>query len=189
MKYGRLTRILHALLAIAISLQLLSSLVMRTPRPGRVLTPLQAFGFESHRVIGVTAFCVLLLHWLVFVSGYAYKGVGHFYPWFSRTRRAALLDEIHALTRLHVPDPRHKDSLAGAVEGLGLAVGSVLALSGTVLFLGMAPNGTMSAGVHVIKEFHEFWGPVMWTYLGIHGGAVLVHLWSGHRSILSVFSW
>jgi len=40
MKYGRPTRILHALIAIGISLEPLLSLVMRTPKPGRVLTPL-----------------------------------------------------------------------------------------------------------------------------------------------------
>lgn len=68
-------------------------------------------------------------------------------------------------------------------------VGSILAASGTVLFFGIAENGVMSAVTHAVKEFHEFWGPVMWGCLGIHAGATMVHLGLGHRSILSIFRW
>ena len=189
MKYGRLTRILHALLALGISLELLLSLVMKTPKPGRVLNALQSFGFEAHRMVGITVLVVLFLHWLVFATGHAYKGIGHFFPWSSKARRDAVLNEIFELLRFKLADPAQKDSLSGAVEGLGLAVASIIAASGMVLFFGIAEDGAMNAVVHAVKEFHEFWGPVMWAYVGMHAGATALHVWLGHRSMLSIFRW
>jgi cytochrome b561 len=189
MKYGRLTRILHALIAIGISLELLLSLIMKTPKPGRVLTTLQSFGFEAHKMMGIAVFSAILLHWLVFATGHAYKGIGHFFPWSSRARMDAVLRDIRELVTLKVADPAQKDSFSGAIEGLGFAVGSILATSGLVLFFGIAENGAMNALVHAVKEFHEFWGPVMWGYVGIHAGATMLHIWLGHRSVLSIFRW
>jgi len=191
MKYGRSTRILHTLIAVGISLELLSSLVMKTPRPGRALTPLQAFGYDAHAWIGMAVFVVLVLHWIVFVTGHAHKGMGHFFPWFSRARLNAVLNDARDLLRLKVNDPEQNDSAAGAIEGLGLLVASILGATGVVLFFGIAGNGNgaMSGAIRAVREFHEFWGPVMWTYLGIHAGAAMVHLGLGHRSVLSVFRW
>ena len=162
---------------------------MKTPKPGRVLTPLQSFGYEAHEMAGMAVFVVLALHWIVFVSGHAYKGIGHFFPWFSRTRMKAVSSDIRELLKLKVGDPEQADSFSSAFEGLGLIVGSILAASGAVLFFGIAENGAMSSPVHALKEFHEFGGPVMWGYLGIHAGAAMLHVAFGHRSILSIFRW
>lgn len=189
MKFSRFIRILHTLIATGIVLALLSSLVMKTPKPGRVLTPLQSFGYEVHELVGMAVFVVVALHWVVFVTGHAYKGIGHFFPWFSKTRMQAVLSDIRELLKLKLGDPQQEDSFSSAFEGLGLIVGSILAASGAVLFLGIAKNGVMSAPVHALKEFHEFWGPFMWGYLGIHASAAIVHIALGHRSILSIFRW
>jgi cytochrome b561 len=189
MKYGRFTRILHSLIAAGIVVELVSSLVLRTPRPGRVLTPLQALGYQAHEWVGMAVLVVLAMHWLVFSAGHAHKGIGHFFPWFSRARRKAVLGDVRELLRFRVADPEQNDSLAGAIEGLGLLVGSVLAVSGAVLFFGIAGDGSMSRPVHAVKEFHEFWGPAMWTYLCLHAGAAMAHVGLGHRSVLAIFRW
>jgi hypothetical protein len=126
---------------------------------------------------------------MVFVAGHAHKGMGHFFPWFSRARLDAVRGEVRELLRLRVKDPEQSDSLAGAIEGLGLLVASILAATGVVLFFGIAENGAMGRATRAVREFHEFWGPAMWTYLCIHAGAAMVHLGLGHRSILSVFRW
>ena len=128
-------------------------------------------------------------HWVVFATGHAHKGIGHFFPWFSRASRDAVLGEVRELITLKLGDPEQNDSLAGAIEGLGLLVGSILAVSGAVLFFGIAENGVMSRTIHTVKEFHEFWGPVMWAYLCIHAGAAMLHPGLGHRSVLSIFKW
>jgi len=189
MKYGGYTRILHTLIAIGITLELVSSLVMKSPKPGRALTPLQSFGYQAHEMIGMFVLAVLVLHWIVFAADHAHKGIGHFFPWFSRERMDAVLGEIRELSGLKVADPEQSDSLAGAIEGIGLLVGSVLAASGAVLFFGVAENGAMSRAVHAVKEFHEFWAPAMWTYLCLHAGAAMLHLALGHRSVLAIFRW
>lgn len=189
MKFGRVTRILHSLIAAGILLELLLSLEMRTPRPGRVLTPLQSFNYEAHRLVGMAVLAVLIVHWMVFMAGHAHKGIGHFYPWFSRARMKEVVDEVRELLTFRIADPERNDSLSGAIEGLGLLIGTILAVSGAVLFFGIADNGAMSRAVRAVREFHEFWGPAMWTYLGVHAGAVMVHLGLGHRSILAIFRW
>ena len=189
MKYGRYTKILHALIAATIALELMLSLVMKVPRPDRSLTLLQSFGYEAHKLVGIAVLSVLLLHWLMFASGHAYKGIAHFFPWASKSRRVAVLGEMLELLRFRVADPAQKDCLPGAIEGLGLAVASILAASGFILYFGIAQNGEMNALVHALKEFHEFWGPLMWGYLGVHTGAAALHVYLGHGSVLSIFRW
>ena len=187
MKYGRVTRVLHLLIAIGISLQLLLSLVMEAPRPGHGVGGLEAFTFEAHEFVGIAVLAILVVHWLMFVTGNAHKGWLHFFPWFSAERVRAVFTEVGELVRFKVGDPEVQDSLAGAIQGLGLVVASLLAVTGTVVFFGMADDGSMSAAVHAVKEFHEFWGPVMWGYLVLHIGAVMLHRALGHRSVLGIF--
>jgi len=189
MKYGRFTRFLHTLIALGIALEMLLSLVMRMPRPGRVVSPLQAYSYEVHRILGMAVLVVLVLHWGVFAAGRAYKGIAHFFPWFSRARMQVVWAELRDILRLEIGDPEHTDDFAGAIEGIGLVVGSLLAATGAVLYFGVAPDGAMSGAVRAVREFHEFWGPVMWTYLIIHAGAAMAHVWLGHRSILEIFRW
>lgn len=188
MKYGLYTRFLHWMLALGITLQMLLTLVMRPPHPGRVHSALENLSFSAHRYLGVVVLVVVLLHWLLFISGNAHKGWGHFFPWFSRARRHAVVNDVRELMRVRVEDPEKQDSLAGAIQGLGILVGTLLAGTGMVLFLGMAVDGAMSPFVHAIAEFHSFWGPVMWGYLGLHVGAVVLHMLAGHRTVLNIFS-
>jgi cytochrome b561 len=187
MKFGRFTRLLHLLIAVGITLELLSSLFMKTPRPGRVLTPLQSLGYEIHQWVGMAVLVALALHWTVFAAGHAHKGIGHFFPWFSRSRMTEIAREVRELLRFRIADPDRCDSLSGAVEGIGLVLGTLLAVSGAWLFFGAAPDGTLGAALRPIRKFHEFWGPAMWAYLGVHAGAAMLHLGLGHRSILAVF--
>lgn len=189
MKYGRFTRVLHLFIAAGITFELLSSLFMKTPRPGRVLTPLQSFGYETHQWVGMAVLAVLALHWAVFAAGHAHKGIGHFFPWFSRARMGEVAGEVRELLQFRVTDPERNDSLSGAIEGIGLLVGTLLAVSGAVLFFGTADNGTMSNAIRSARKFHEFWGPAMWTYLCVHAGAAMLHLGLGHRSLLLIFRW
>lgn len=187
MKFGRFTRLLHLLIAAGITLELLSSLFMKTPRPGRVLTPLQSLGYEIHQWVGMAVLVALALHWAMFAAGHAHKGIGHFFPWFSRARLAEIADEVRELLRFRVTDPERSDSLSGSVEGIGLALGTLLAVSGALLFFGAAPDGTLGDALRPIRKFHEFWGPAMWTYLCVHAGAAMLHVALGHRSILAIF--
>ena len=70
-------------------------------------------------LLAVGFLVVLFLHWLVFVTGHAHKGIGHFFPWFSKARMHAVLNDIRELLKLKVGDPEQEDSFSGAIEGLG----------------------------------------------------------------------
>lgn len=187
MKYGRFTKFLHLSIAVTITLQLVLSLLMESPRPHHARTLLQSTGYELHEIVGLTVLALLVMHWLIFLSGNAYKGLGHFFPWFSRQRRQALWDEARKLAKLQLGKPDDQDAVAGAIQGAGLLVGLFLAVSGCLIFLGMANDGTSSETIRWVREFHGFWGPVMWGYLGVHVCATLLHRLQGHREVLEIF--
>ncbi len=187
MKYSRITKLLHLGVASTISLQLLLSLVMASPHPGRERSLVGTWGYELHEYVGLTALALIVLHWLLFFSGNAYKGLGHFFPWFSAPRRQSLWQEVRTLARFRVGNPATQDQLAGALQGLGMLVGLMLAASGGLIFFSMAADGSGSPSVHLVKEFHGFWGPVMWGYVGIHFGATLIHRFLGHDEVADIF--
>lgn len=189
-EYSRPIRILHLLLAAGISTQLALSLVMEVPKPGKPINVLGDFLFNVHANIGAALFAVLAIHWLLFVGGHARLGIGHFFPWFSRARLAILTQEVkQAASTQRLPDPDDHNAAASAFEGLGLVLASLLAISGLVLYFGIASDGAMSVRTHSVKEVHETFGLVMWGYLAIHAGAAMVHRYMlGHRSILSIFN-
>ena len=187
MKYSRITKLLHLGVASTISLQLLLSLVMEAPHAGRTRSLMESIGYDLHEFVGLAALTFISLHWLVFLSGNAYKGLGHFFPWFSSQRRQSVWREAKALMHLQLGEVATQDQVAGALQGLGLLIGLMLAVSGGVIFWGMAADGSGGPMIHLVKEFHGFWGPVMWGYLGIHLGATLLHRVLGHDEVTDIF--
>jgi cytochrome b561 len=187
MKYRRSIRVLHALFGVGITLQLLLSSVMRQPRPGRARTAFEALSFATHEYVGVALIAVLLAHWLLHVISDARSGVARFFPWFSRERMRRLAIEAKALVQLRLGAPETQDTIAGAFQGLGLVIATLLALTGGLVYAGMADDGTMSETIRAMRRVHTTLAPLMWGYLGIHIAATLAHVTVGHRSILAIF--
>ena len=187
MKYRRSIRILHALFALGIALQLALSTFMRQPRIGRTRTAVEALGFTVHQYVGLALLAILVVHWLLHAARDADKGLGYFFPWLSGERMRRLAAEVSELLRLKVDPPETNDALAGAIQGLGLVVATVLAVTGGLVYAGMAGDGAMSETTRAIRRVHTTFAPLMWGYVGIHVAAVLVHLAAGHRSILAIF--
>src|SRR5579884_2845216 len=86
MKYDKTTRRIHAGLAVFIIAQLLLSLVMKVPKPGRVITLLGSESFQLHRLIGNVVLLLLFVHWGWTLSGHLPDGLGRLYPWSSKVR-------------------------------------------------------------------------------------------------------
>ncbi len=188
MKYNKLTRWLHAGIALGVTVQLSLSLVMETPRPGRPFGDLEAAAFESHEVIGLFVLGVLLLHWLFLLTGHARLGKEHLFPWFSRQRRNAVIEEIkQQWARRRLDDTQQISALAGATHGLGLLVTSIMAITGVIVYFGMAENGAMPPAVDFIKETHSFFATFMWIYLIGHAGIGMIHQWLGHHTVSDMF--
>lgn len=187
MRYDKLTRWLHAGIALGIVLQLLSSLVMEVPKPGDARSALASAVFEAHETVGIGVLALLLTRWLWQLSGHAANGLGQLFPWFSRQRRAAVLGELQRLARLRFKEIPESGALAGGVHGLGLVLAAAMALSGTVIFFGMGEDGTTPAAVAALKEVHSFLATFMWIYLIGHGAMAAVHQWLGHRTLSEMF--
>ncbi|MCA0994198.1 cytochrome b/b6 domain-containing protein [Alloyangia pacifica] len=173
-RHTRLTRLLHGLLALAVVVQLASSLGMipdRPDRPGNLL-------FEVHESIGIASMALVLAFWLWSLSRRHGTQLGALFPWLSGPRRRALkadiLRHITALRHLRMPAHQANAPLASAVHGLGLCLVTLMAGTGTLYLLSGA-SSPREAGLTM--EVHEALGSVVWVYLVGHAGmGVLQHL-------------
>ncbi|MGE5310357.1 MAG: cytochrome b/b6 domain-containing protein [Nitrospirota bacterium] len=189
MNYDRVVRWLHAGMALAVVIQMLSSMVMQVPQPGRMpLEPQHAF-FLIHEASGLTVVTLLVLHWLWALSGYVAGGWGHLFPWFSRARLQALLAALKALPTW-LRDNRAVDEevmhpLVGAVHGLGLL--TVMALTGATMVLGMGLGGSMGTILRAVRWAHGFFANFMWAYVMGHVAMALLHQVRGERLLTKMF--
>lgn len=188
MQYNQMTRWLHAGIALGVSSQLIVSLIMEEPKPGRPFTGLGAAAFEVHEATGMFVTALLLLHWLALFTGHIPLGLGHLFPWFSKQRLCAVIGDARSQwTKRRLNDTPQASTLAGAVHGLGLLVTTLMAMTGATLFFGMAENGAMSPLVKDIKEVHEFTSNLLWAYMIGHVGVAVLHQWLGHRTLTEMF--
>jgi cytochrome b561 len=188
MRYDPLTRVLHFLVAAGITTQMLVSLVMVHPRPGR--PPNQ--WFEAHETLGLALLGTLVVYWLWYLLRTLATGEPMMlFPWFSRSRLGALVEDIRAtsreLARFRLPDAEGRRPVPAAVQGLGLLLGLFLAASGAIISFAMAPDGSMSSMAHGVKELHEAAGSLTWGYLAVHPALGVLHHLSGHHTLNRMF--
>lgn len=188
MNYNPVTRILHALTALGVSLQMISSLVMIHPKPGRM--PDQ--WYEVHEWVGITVLGIVSLHWLWAVGRTLARGEAFLlFPWFSWPRLENLGRDIaetsHEVLRGRLPAGDGPRALPAAVQGAGLLLALGMAATGTALSVGMGPDGGLSPLLRVVKEVHETLAPAMWAYLLVHPLLGLLHQFAGHKSLSRMF--
>lgn len=184
MEYDRFIRWLHAGIAMAILIQLATSQVMGFSGRGRIF-------FEIHRYIGISAAALILLHWLWGLGGHVAGGWRHLFPWFFRTSRRELNVGLKALPAWLLGksgngQDRIQD-LAGAVHGLGLLAVSAMALTGSILFFGLARNGNGSSFVESVKHIHIIMANFVWVYVIGHVVMAFMHQLRGERLITRMF--
>ncbi|MCT4373046.1 cytochrome b/b6 domain-containing protein [Yangia mangrovi] len=173
-RHTRLTRLLHGPLALAVVVQLGSSLAMipeRADRPGNGL-------FELQESIGIASMALVLAFWLWSLSRRRGTPPGALFPWLSGPRLRALkvdvLRHFGELRRLRVPAHHPDAPLASAIHGLGLCLVTFMAASGTLYLLSGA---TSPRDAGLTMELHEAFGSLVWVYLIGHAGmGVLQHL-------------
>ena len=192
MTYDRITRWLHAGIALAVVIQLVSSQVMAVPQPGQLLNQGETTLFSVHRWSGICVLSLLALHWLWGLAGHVAYGWGHLFPWFSGTRLRRLLSALKAMPdwlrgRLS-GESRETIPLAGAVHGLGLVVATGMALTGSTIFFGMAPDGSMNGFIEVVREIHGFIANFIWAYFVGHVGMAVLHQLRGESLISNMFN-
>jgi len=188
MQYDRLTRFFHLFIAFGITAQMFMTLVMVHPKPGREANVF----FEIHEILGVALLGVLVAHWVWSLVRQGVAPIGHLFPWFSGKRLGALkadaVNHVKHLTKMSLPETDTPSPLAGAVQGLGLLAATLLGVTGLIILIYAEPGQRMVGWLHDVKEVHEAFGPVMWTYLGIHVGAGILHQIVGQEGVASMFA-
>jgi cytochrome b561 len=190
MKYDPLTRILHLLVALGVTSQMVTSLVMIYPKPGRL--PNQ--WYEVHEAVGITLLGVVSVHWLWALSRTVLRGEAlMLFPWFSAAKLRALwadvVETMDGLRHGQLPNGRDTKPLPAAVQGAGLLLALFMAGTGTALAVGMAPDGGLSLTLRAVKEIHEAAAPLMWAYLIAHPLLGLAHQMAGHQTLNRMFGW
>lgn len=182
------TRMFHPLLALAVVLQLLTSLVMYMPLEGRPDDVL----FELHKYSGLSALVLSLGFWLVLALRHQGTEAGQLWPWFSAMRRLALRADTRchwdAIKTLRLPAYDPKAALPSALHGLGLLLITAMAASGAGYFVALLISATESPVVGLVLEMHQLLANLAWVYLIGHAGLGLIQHSTGNLPLTAMWS-
>lgn len=172
-------RLLHWALALTVTFQQFTSLVMSDPGT--------QYLFPYHQYLGVGAATVLLLFWLY---SYAAYDLVLLFPW-GRAGRRAVLSEVRDVLRGHLPAEGHRLGLSSFIHGLGILAATGCAVTGLVMFA-MIPPGHVGPPEDPIAFTrytltHKFFGELLWAYWIGHALMTVVHEAAGHRVLRDIF--
>lgn len=160
---GRHTRMVHAILAILVILQITNSNFMH------VHSHLHVFNWATwvHIVMGITTgFFLCVLMGTVFIK----RGFQYFYPYLFGDFKQ-LQSDIKQLLKRQLPEAT-PGGLAAIVQGLGLGALTLVALSGIMWFIAWHYHWGIA---HDIKETHETLTGLIEAYIIGHGGMGVLH--------------
>lgn len=170
-QWSRPLRLIHLLLAAAVTAQLFIGSFMRSPHPGRADT----FGFMSHEVIGAIILALIIVHWLWSFT-HPDEGIRHLFPWTRRGLRNVVNQLWQGLRYQRLPPggPGKEGGLAGFVHGLGLlAVTAMVIIGGTYFIVRL--NGASHDTLETIEDVHDVFAVIVWIYWGGHLAATVLH--------------
>ncbi len=189
MIYSRTIRILHALLALTITFQLIVSFVMEHPSTKRPMSPAGAFWFEWHEGVGLAATAVLLASWIYRLVNFKREGQGTLFPWVNAAGQKDLAAEIRLFLTLKWQSLADTGPLAGTIHGLGLLIATAMTATGCIVYIGLWPDDAVTPAVHNMMEVHSALATLMWIYLYGHVLMALWHQFVGHGSLGKMFGW
>ena len=187
-KHSLFTRIAHMGLALAIIVQLLTSLVFVAPDP----TTAGNFWFEIHEYGGLAAFGFVLLFWLVLTARRVGTSAALLFPWFWGSCLRALWEDtkahLQSLIRFRLPPYDENGPLAGAVHGLGLLLVTAMAATGTIYYFTNTGNPDAGGLVGIVMFVHKTLANLVWAYLIAHAGLAAIHHFSQNMSLKEMWS-
>ncbi len=183
-RWSRPLRLLHLLLAISVTAQLILGGVMDGPRPGRP----ESASFEIHEVLGFSILALIILHWWWSFTHPA-EGVHHLFPWTRAGLRNVFRDFWRSVRHLRLPagKPGEEGNLAGFTHGLGLLAITAVAVSGGLFFI-LRLSGASRVLLHDVAELHGDVAVLAWTYWGGHLGVTVLHSLLRHPTFTQMFS-
>ena len=185
------SRLLHLLLATGVTLQLLLSTFMEPPHTGEIRAPLQALGFRMHEIIGLTLLPAILGWFLWLFQRRREPSPRDLFPWLNADR-----GKLSQAIRVAVSEARQgrlaEESeilpLIRTVHGLGALCALFMAVSGSLVWLGMADAGVLPTWAGLVLNLHQAAATLMWVYLCGHAGMALLHHRRGEATMRRMFS-
>ncbi len=210
MKYARMTRLIHLLLAIFITLQLTGGELMDVPGAGEdhqaasLITQAEAHEggnhavagdsllFDMHEYIGLFLVLLVLARW---AWGFMWRGNANWHTmflWLTAQGRKELADDLKrepaSWLKGRLPAPTERDAIAKTVHGFMILTATGMALTGLTLYFGWNEQGHQTALVAGISEIHETLSSILWILLGGHVFMALWHQMLGHNVLGKIFS-
>lgn len=184
--WSRPLRLIHLLLAIAVTIQLFLGSFMHSPRFGHP----DSASFEAHEILGAVICVLIILHW-IWSCTHPHEGLRHLFPWTRSGMRTAFEELRAGICNLRLPSagPGSRDGgLAGFIHGLGLlAVTAMVIIGGAFFLLRMA--GAAHGDLEIIKNVHDVFAIIVWVYWGGHLTATMLHsllrqpVWKGMSTL------
>lgn len=186
--YGWGTRVIHISLALAVVVQLATSLFMSHDANGGRENLL----FEVHEYAGLTSLVIIAVFWLVVFFGKKGTPLGLLFPWLSGPRRKALkasgARHFKAFKAKKVPSYEDEDAVASTIHGLGILIISVMTLTGLLYFIGGKMSATDGVIATVAISIHAPFSKLVWAYLIGHAGIAVLHALRRERPLSVMWS-
>lgn len=182
-------RTLHFGMVTVVFYQLISSIWMLVPEPGKM------HGFENT----LFALHITIFGWGALILGSVYALIrfyepeawGRLIPWFSSKYRSAFFEsarkELPNIFKGRLAPPEDTGALAGAVHGFGFLLLIALGLTGGYVAIGIRSDGTMRADTLLLLDFHQLFGFLVWAFIVTHVIMTLYHLILNHRKVVDIF--
>ena len=138
-----------------------------------------SYGYLLHAYLGMT---LLLFLTSRFLYGFWGQKVYRFISWFpyKLSYLSSLKEDVQVLARFKLPNRRDHKGFAGVVQAFGLVIFSWMAITGTIMFV------TNTNDDSVLSELHEVGEGLIPLFLGLHLGAVALHMISGHNLLSKI---
>ncbi|NTU43118.1 MAG: cytochrome b/b6 domain-containing protein [Nitrospirales bacterium] len=135
-------------------------------------------GFTLHSWIGIGVASFVFIRLIMGLFGPSGMRFSQWIP-YNRERLGLVGEDIKGLFRLRLPDRESHQGLAGLVQTFGIAVFTLMALTGGLLFFLLEPGQKAQGLSHDLKEIHEAGEALIPLFLLTHAGAVLLHTLTG----------
>ena len=187
-RWSKITRWLHALIALSLTIQLILSLVLAPPDELDDASELAKAAMEGHELIGLIAAGLLLLHWIWMLIPNNDVKLANLFPIMGAGLQQTKSDIGYILKNKMLPRADH-GGLSGLVHGLGILIASAVAATGVGLYVVMdfTTQGFENPLFEEIAEVHELFGNLMWAYLIAHVFAAALHEYTDEPIISRMF--
>jgi len=175
---------------LAVLIQLGSEQLMKVPKPGETVQPIEAIFLGLHEWNGFIALAIVAFY-LMYLSNNN-DDWKRLFPLMSISGCKGLWQEIRSdipgwLTgRLKNPGESHY--IAGTVHGLGILLLIGLGSTGIMIFMGLESSGEANEDIKLLRALHANLGTLIWIYMFGHTGMAIIHQLKGHNVFGEMFS-